>query len=115
MSSGNSQTAGFKLARVLRRSQNEVFSAYAQLSKRFGASFIETTEIPLQHRNNTFIEAGLTDRHYFGGAQFDGALAYRQGIGALGATPDPSPDAYRPRPRPSQARRRIAIAWRYST
>lgn len=95
VSSGNAQTAGLKLARVLRRSQNDVFGGYVQLSKRFGASFIDDTEIELQHRNNTFFEAGLTDRHYFGAAQFDGTLAYRQGIGAFGATPDPSlpPDA----------------------
>jgi len=96
VSSGNAQTAGLKLARVLRRSQNDVFGGYAQLSKRFGASFIDDTEIELQHRNNTFFEAGLTDRHYFGAAQFDGTLAYRQGIGGLGATPDPllPPDPY---------------------
>ncbi len=51
-------------------------------------SFIEDTEIPQQRRNNTFVEFGLTDRHYFGHAQFDGTLAYRQGIGALGARDD---------------------------
>ncbi|WP_321795565.1 ShlB/FhaC/HecB family hemolysin secretion/activation protein [Caballeronia sp. J97] len=90
VSSGNAQTAGFKLARVLRRSQTDVLGSYVQLSKRFGASFMEDTPIELQHRNNTFLELGATDRHYFGGAQFDGALAYRQGIGAFGATPDPS-------------------------
>ncbi len=42
-------------------------------------SFIEDTEIPQQRRNNTFVEFGLIDRHYFGHAQFDGTLAYRQG------------------------------------
>jgi len=90
VSSGNAQTAGVKLTRVLRRSQSDVLGAYMQLSKRFGASFIDDTEIEIQRRNNTFIEAGLTDRHYIGGAQLDGSLAYRQGIGALGATPDPA-------------------------
>ncbi|MGF6655015.1 hemolysin activation/secretion protein [Paraburkholderia youngii] len=29
-----------------------------------------------------------TDRHYFGASQFDGSLAYRQGVDGLGATPD---------------------------
>ncbi|WP_250507903.1 ShlB/FhaC/HecB family hemolysin secretion/activation protein [Caballeronia sp. GAFFF3] len=94
VSSGNSQSAGLKLQRVLRRSQSDVLSSYMQLSKRFGASFIEDTEIELQRRNNTFLELGLTDRHYFGGAQFDATLAYRQGIGGLGARPDPEPDPY---------------------
>jgi hemolysin activation/secretion protein len=88
VSSGNSQTVDFKLQRVLMRSQNNVLGAQFRLTKRFGESFIEDTDIRQQHRNNTFIEAGLTDRHYFGASQFDGSLAYRQGVGALGATPD---------------------------
>ncbi|GLU34035.1 ShlB/FhaC/HecB family hemolysin secretion/activation protein [Trinickia caryophylli] len=92
VSSGNSQSLGLKLQRVLRRSQNDVFGVEFQLTKRWGASFIDDTEIPQQRRDNTFIEAGLTDRHYFGNAQFDGTLAYRQGIGWLGATPDTSGD-----------------------
>ncbi|WP_425551637.1 ShlB/FhaC/HecB family hemolysin secretion/activation protein [Burkholderia seminalis] len=88
VASGNSKTVDFKLARVLARSQNDVFGAYARLSRRFGQSFIEDTEISQQRRNNTMIELGLTDRHYFGGAQFDGSLAYRQGVGGLGAQGD---------------------------
>ncbi|MEW6343975.1 MAG: ShlB/FhaC/HecB family hemolysin secretion/activation protein [Paraburkholderia sp.] len=91
VSSGNSQTAALRLARVLRRSKSDVFGMEFQLSKRFGESFIDDTDIPQQRRNNTFIEAGLTDRHYFGASQFDGTLAYRQGISGLGATPDPYP------------------------
>jgi hemolysin activation/secretion protein len=90
VSSGNAQTAGLKLERVIYRSQSDVSGVEFQLVKRFGASFIADTEIPQQHRDNTFIEAGLTNRHYFGAAQFDGTLAYRQGIGALGAFPDTS-------------------------
>ncbi|MCA8223866.1 ShlB/FhaC/HecB family hemolysin secretion/activation protein [Burkholderia multivorans] len=88
VASGNSKTVDFKLARVLARSQNDVLGAYARLSRRFGQSFIEDTEISQQRRNNTTIELGLTDRHYFGGAQFDGSLAYRQGVGGLGAQDD---------------------------
>ncbi|HEY4297362.1 MAG TPA: ShlB/FhaC/HecB family hemolysin secretion/activation protein [Paraburkholderia sp.] len=88
--SGNAQTVGLKLERVLRRAQNDVTGVEFQFIKRFGASFIEDTEIEQQRRNNTFIEAGLTNRHYFGAAQFDGTLAYRQGIGGFGAMPDPA-------------------------
>ncbi|AKE01775.1 ShlB/FhaC/HecB family hemolysin secretion/activation protein [Burkholderia dolosa] len=88
IASGNSKTVDFKLNRVLSRSQNDVFGAQVRLSRRFGQSFIEDTEIPQQRRNNTFVEFGLTDRHYFGNAQFDGTLAYRQGIGAFGAQHD---------------------------
>ncbi|QCP50842.1 ShlB/FhaC/HecB family hemolysin secretion/activation protein [Trinickia violacea] len=88
VASGNSQTVDAKLHRVLARSQNDVFGVQFRLSRRFGKSFIEDTEIPQQRRNNTFVEIGLTDRHYFGGSQFDGSLAYRQGIGAFGAQED---------------------------
>jgi hemolysin activation/secretion protein len=94
--SGNAQTAGLKLERVFHRSQNDVSGVEFQLIKRFGASFIEDTEIKQQQRDNTFIEAGLTNRHYLGAAQFDGTLAYRQGIGAFGAQPDtPGGPTYR--------------------
>lgn len=92
VSSGNSQTVALRIARVITRSQNDVLGGYVQLSKRFGESFIDDTDIPTQARNNTFLELGATDRHYFGAAQFDGTLAYRQGIGGLGATADPYPD-----------------------
>jgi hemolysin activation/secretion protein len=92
VSSGDSQQAAFKLTRVLSRSRDDVLGIELQLTKRFGDSFIDDTEIAQQHRNNTFIEAGLTDRHYFGASQFDGTFAYRQGIGALGATADPYPN-----------------------
>ncbi|MDF3086365.1 ShlB/FhaC/HecB family hemolysin secretion/activation protein [Burkholderia sola] len=88
VASGNSKTIDFKLARVLARSQSDVFGGYVRLSRRFGQSYIEDTEIPQQRRNNTFVEFGLTDRHYFDGAQFDGTLAYRQGAGGLGAQDD---------------------------
>ncbi|CAN0624694.1 Outer membrane transporter CdiB-2 [Burkholderia multivorans] len=88
VASGNSQTIDMKLHRVIARSQNDVFGMQVRLSRRFGRSFIEDTEIPRQRRNNTFVEFGLTDRHYFGGAQFDGTLAYRRGIGAFGAQDD---------------------------
>ncbi|VWB93095.1 membrane protein [Burkholderia lata] len=88
VASGNSKTVDVKLHRVLARSQNDVLGTQIRLSRRFGRSFIEDTEIPQQRRNNTFVEIGLTDRHYFGGAQFDGTLAYRQGLGAFGAQDD---------------------------
>ncbi|HDR9255484.1 TPA: ShlB/FhaC/HecB family hemolysin secretion/activation protein [Burkholderia vietnamiensis] len=88
IASGNSKTVDFKLARVLARSQNDVFGGYFRLSRRFGQSFIEDTEISQQRRNNTIIELGVTDRHYFDGAQFDGSAVYRQGVGGFGAQDD---------------------------
>ena len=96
VASGNAQTVGLKFGRVIHRSQNDVSGVEFQLVKRFGQSFIDDTEIAQQYRDNTFIEAGLTNRHYFGAAQFDGTLAYRQGIGWLGAMADsPTGPTYR--------------------
>ncbi|MFS8975398.1 ShlB/FhaC/HecB family hemolysin secretion/activation protein [Cupriavidus necator] len=88
VSSGKSETADLKLHRVLSRGQNDVFGMQFRLTRRFGKSFIEDTEIAQQRRNNTVVEFGVTDRHYFGAAQFDGSLAYRQGVGGLGAQED---------------------------
>jgi hemolysin activation/secretion protein len=88
ISSGKSENVDLKLHRVLRRSQNDVFGMQVRLTRRFGKSYIDDTEIPQQRRNNTILEFGLTDRHYFGQSQLDATLAFRQGIGALGAQPD---------------------------
>jgi hemolysin activation/secretion protein len=88
VSSGKSENVDLKLHRVLRRSQNDVFGMQMRLTRRFGKSFIEDTEIPQQRRNNTTLEFGLTDRHYFGQSQLDATLAFRQGIGGLGAQDD---------------------------
>ncbi|WP_425596152.1 ShlB/FhaC/HecB family hemolysin secretion/activation protein [Pandoraea apista] len=85
---GQSQNLDFKLSRVLQRSQSNVMSAHIRLSKRFGRSFLEDAEIDQQYRNNTFIEIGISDRHYIGTGQFDGTLAYRQSVSGLGAAPD---------------------------
>ncbi|UBM07928.1 ShlB/FhaC/HecB family hemolysin secretion/activation protein [Cupriavidus metallidurans] len=88
ISSGNSKTVDLKLQRVIRRSQSDILGLQFRLSRRFGQSFIEDYENPQQYRNNTLVEAGFTDRHYFGAAQFDGSLMYRQGIGGFGSQAD---------------------------
>lgn len=88
ISSGKSENVDLKLHRVLHRSQNDVFGMQVRLTRRFGKSYIEDTEIPQQRRNNTILELGVTDRHYFGESQLDATLAFRQGIGAFGAQDD---------------------------
>jgi len=88
ISSGKSENVDLKLHRVLSRSQNDVFGMQVRLTRRFGKSYIEDTEIPQQRRNNTILELGMTDRHYFGQSQLDATLSFRQGIGAMGAQPD---------------------------
>ncbi|EON16702.1 outer membrane hemolysin activator protein [Cupriavidus sp. GA3-3] len=50
ISSGKSETADLKLHRVLNRSQNDVFGMQFRLTRRFGKSFIEDTEVAQQRR-----------------------------------------------------------------
>ncbi|CAG9182556.1 ShlB/FhaC/HecB family hemolysin secretion/activation protein [Cupriavidus pampae] len=88
VSSGKSENVDLKLHRVLSRSQDDVFGMQFRLTRRFGKSYIEDTEIPQQRRNNTILELGVTDRHYFGQSQLDATLSYRQSVGALGAQDD---------------------------
>ncbi|WP_083492473.1 ShlB/FhaC/HecB family hemolysin secretion/activation protein [Cupriavidus sp. HPC(L)] len=86
--SGESQNVDLKLHRVIRRSQNDVLGLQWRLTRRFGKSYIEDTEIAQQRRNNTVAEFGITDRHYFGAAQLDASLLYRQGVGGFGSQAD---------------------------
>lgn len=88
VSSGKSENVDLKLHRVLRRSQNDVLGVQMRLTRRFGRSFIADSELPNQRRNNTILELGITDRHYFGRSQLDATVSYRQGIGAFGAQDD---------------------------
>lgn len=88
VSSGKSENIDLKLHRVLRRSQNDVLGMQMRLTRRFGRSFIADSELPNQRRNNTILELGITDRHYFGRSQLDATMSYRQGLGAFGAQDD---------------------------
>lgn len=85
---GESQAADLKLQRVVHRSRDDVMTLHWRLSRRFGKSYIEDTEIVQQRRNNTVADFGLSDRHHWGGAHADASLIYRQGVGGLGAQPD---------------------------
>ncbi len=62
VSSGQTETADLKLHRVLSRGQDDVFGMQFRLTRRFGKSFIEDTEIAQQRRNNTVVEFGVTLR-----------------------------------------------------
>ncbi|ORT83453.1 hypothetical protein B7G54_24355 [Burkholderia puraquae] len=92
LASGQTRTLSLRADRLLYRDQFSKTSVEVQLSRRFGRSFIEDTEISGQHRNNTFLELGLVRRQYLGQAQLDATLAYRQGVpwfGAQGELHDP--------------------------
>lgn len=88
VSSGRNQTVELRLERVVHRDSRGKTALDARLGRRFGKSFIEDFEISQQYRNNTYLQIGTTHRHYFGAAQADLALSYRQGMPWFGAQDD---------------------------
>ncbi|WP_374627694.1 ShlB/FhaC/HecB family hemolysin secretion/activation protein [Pandoraea sp.] len=88
VSSGRNQTAELRLERVVHRDSRGKTALEARLGRRFGKSFIEDFEISQQYRNNTYAQVGVTHRQYFGTAQADLALNYRQGMPWFGAQDD---------------------------
>ncbi|MDR3395927.1 MAG: ShlB/FhaC/HecB family hemolysin secretion/activation protein [Pandoraea sp.] len=88
VSSGRNQTVELRLERVIHRDNLGKTAIEARLGRRFGKSFIEDFEISQQYRNNTYAQIGATHRQYFGSAQADIALSYRQGMPWFGAQDD---------------------------
>jgi hemolysin activation/secretion protein len=71
------------------RDQNSQTSFQLQMQRRWNRSYIDRTEIGLQHQDLTDIQAALIDSHNFGTAEFDTEISYRQGLPTiLGAQED---------------------------
>lgn len=102
--SGRLSTVSAYVERVVHRDSTSKTSLQVQLQRRWGRSFIDDIEIGLQHQDLTDLQFALMDRHRFGGIQLDGELAYRLGVGLLGAQKD---EAHLPANVPT-ARYRIA-------
>jgi hemolysin activation/secretion protein len=90
VSSGQSEVVEWQLARNVLRSRTTTLGLEFRLGKRFGQSFIEDFELRSQRRNNTYVQVGVNNRHYFGAARLDATLSYRQGVSWLGARSDPA-------------------------
>jgi hemolysin activation/secretion protein len=90
VSSGESQIVEWQLARNVLRSRTTTLGLEFRLGKRFGHSFIADFEFGSQRRNNTYVQAGVNNRHDFGAARLDATLSYRQGVPWLGARSDPA-------------------------
>lgn len=87
--SGTSDTVDVKAARLLYRDGVRKWAAYGRLWLRDSKNFIDDTEIEVQRRRMRGWEWGLTYREFVGSGTLDGSLAYRQGIGGLGALSAP--------------------------
>ena len=88
ISQGDTKSLNFRIDRLLYRDQTSKTGVEMQLSRRYGRSFIEDTEIDAQHRDNTFFEVGLTRRQHAGDATLDATLGFKQGVPWFGAQGD---------------------------
>ncbi|MFM0741440.1 ShlB/FhaC/HecB family hemolysin secretion/activation protein [Paraburkholderia xenovorans] len=88
VSSGKSSTFDVKAEYQFYRNQVQKNMVEFRVGKRFSEAFIDSTEIDVQHRDNSYAEVGWEHKHYFGAAQLDSTLAYRWGVPWFGAQQD---------------------------
>lgn len=88
VSSGLSKTIDLKAEYLFERNQVQKNSLEFRTGKYFSQSFVDGSEIDVQHRDNSYAELGWVHKHYFGPAQFDSTVAYRWGVPWFGAQHD---------------------------
>ena len=82
------KTVSGTITRVVNRDRTSKTSVQVQLQRRWGRSYIDDIQIGLQHQDLADVQLAVIDRRRFGRIQFDGVLAYRIGLGILGAQKD---------------------------
>lgn len=87
--SGSSNTLDLKGSRLLYRDGVRKLGGYGRLWLRDSKNYIDDTEVEVQRRRMRGWEAGLTHREFIGDNTLDAGLAYRRGVGGLGALPAP--------------------------
>ncbi|MCD6027638.1 MAG: Hemolysin activator protein precursor [Solimicrobium sp.] len=92
-SSGKSQNLDLKINYVFHRDQTQKNSWQFNIGKRWSHAFIDDTEIDVQKRNVTYVEAGWIHKHYIGQAQLDLSLLNRWGASWFGGQRDGSSGA----------------------
>ena len=87
--SGQSDSVDVGIERVLLRDNRQILTALGGLQRRASRNHIDDTEILVQRRVTTSLEAGLSHRLYAGNNVIQSAVNHRQGIKALGNLPAP--------------------------
>ena len=90
ISSGDIESTGVSVNRVVARDQVSKTSLQLGVTKSATRSYIDDTEVTVQRRDVTSAELSILYRRYIGRAQLDGALAYREGLSWFGAQSAPS-------------------------
>jgi hemolysin activation/secretion protein len=97
VSSGDSQNVDFKVGYLFHRNQAMKDTLQFRTGNRRSRSFLDSTELDVQHRRTSFAEVSWVHMHYLGRAQLDVTTTYRQGVTWFGAQddfesgPNPSP------------------------
>jgi hemolysin activation/secretion protein len=79
-----SNVSGF-VERVIQRDQTSKTSLRASLTRRWGRNYIEDVEIGIQRQDVTDLTLSVIDRRALGRFRVNSEIAYRMGIGILGA------------------------------
>lgn len=88
ISSGKSKNLDLKVNYLFQRDQSQKNSWQFNIGKRWSHAFIDDTEIDVQKRDVTYVEAGWIHKHYFGRAQLDVTLLNRWGTSWFGGQSD---------------------------
>lgn len=87
--SGKGSNLDLSAARVLWRNNQHVSTAHLSLLRRASRNYIDDTEITVQRRVVTSLEAGVSHRMYWNKATLTADLNFRQGIKGLGSLAAP--------------------------
>jgi hemolysin activation/secretion protein len=88
LSSGNSETAEARLQHTAWRNASSKIGVYAALSTRAAKSYLDDTEIIVQRRQTSNVEAGASYKRLFEKSSLDVDMGYRQGVPGQGAQDD---------------------------
>ena len=100
VSSGRAQNLDFRVGYLFYRDQTSKDTIQLRTGTRRSRSFLNGTEIEVQHQDTSFIELSLMHMQYLGAAQLDLVGTHRRGVPWFGALDDrigwasPSPTFY---------------------
>ena len=88
VSSGRSQNLDVRVGYLFYRDQTRKNTIQFRTGKRQSRSFLDHTEIDVQHQDTSFFEVSLMHMQYLGPAQLDLVGTHRRGVSWFGATAD---------------------------
>ena len=88
VTSGRSRNLDFRVGYLFHRDQTRKDTIQLRAGKRQSRSFLNATEIDVQHQDTSFVEVSLMHMQYLGAAQLDLVAAHRRGVSWFGAQDD---------------------------